>query len=73
MRFLGHIIRKEKLKHLSLAGLVPGKVALDRKRQTFMQQFSKCPITLSHDAYDRKAWKKATHEAINVWTRQDTR
>ena len=58
MRFLGHVIRKEKLEHLSL---------------TYLQQFAKIPTTLIQGAYDRQAWKKLTHEAINAWTRQDTR
>ena len=69
MKFLGLVIRKEKLEHLSLTGLIPGKRARGRQRQTFLQQFGKSPTTLIHDAYDRKAWKKVTHEAI----RQDTR
>ena len=73
MRFLGHVIRKEKLEHLSLTGLIPGKRARGVQRQTYVHQFGKSPTTLIQDAYDRKAWKKFTPEAINVWTRQDTR
>ena len=73
MKFLGHVIRKEKLEHLCLTGLIPGKTARGRQRQTYLQQFGKSPTTLIHDAYDRKAWKKVTHEAIKVWIRQDTR
>ena len=57
MRFLGRAIRKEKLEHLSLTGLIPGKRARGRQRQTYMQQFGKSQITLIHDAYDRKVWK----------------
>ena len=73
IRFLGHVIRKEKLEHLSLTGLIPGKRARGRQRQTYLQQFGKSLTTLIQDAYDRKAWKKVTPEAINVWTRQDIR
>ena len=73
MSFLGHVIRKEKLEYLSLTGLIPGQRARGTQRQTYLHQFSKSPTTLIQDAYDRKARKKFTHEAINVWTRQDTR
>ena len=73
MKFLGHVIRQEKLEHLSLTGLIPGKRAGGRQRQTYLQQFGKSPTTLVHDTYDRKAWEKVPHEAINVWIRQDTR
>ena len=34
MSFLGHVIRKEKLEHLSLTGLIAGKRAQGRQRQT---------------------------------------
>ena len=57
MRFLGHVIRKEKLEHLSLVGLIPGKRAHGRQRQTNMQHLCKSPTTLIQDACDRKAWK----------------
>ena len=73
MKFLGHVIRKEKLEHLSLTGLIPGKIARGRLRQTYLQHFGKSPTTLIHDVYDRKPWEKVTHEAINVWIRQDPR
>ena len=59
MGFLGHVIREEKSEHLSLTRLIPGKRACGRQQQTYRL----------HDTYDRKAWKKATHETINVWTR----
>ena len=59
MKFLGHVIRKEKLEYLSLTGLIPGKRARGRQRQTYLQLFGKSPSTLIPDAYDRKAWKKS--------------
>ena len=65
MKFLGHVIRKEKLEHLYLAGLIPGKRARGGQRQTYLEKFHKSPTTLIHDAYDRRAWKKVAHEAIN--------
>ena len=73
MRFLGHVLRKERLEHLSPTGLIPGKRAQGRQQQTYLQQFCKSPTTVSHVAYDRKAWKKVTHKVMNVRTRQDTR
>ena len=57
---------------LDSAGLIPGKRARGRQRQAYLHQFGKSPTTLIQDAYDRKAWKMFTHEAINIWTRQDT-
>ena len=54
---LSHVIRKEKLEHLSQTGLIPGKRACGRQRQTYMQQFCKSPTTLIHDAHNRKVWK----------------
>ena len=72
MKFLGHVIRKEKLAHLSLSGLILGKRARGRQRQTYLQHFGTSPTTLILDAYDRKAWKKVTHQAVNIWIRQDT-
>ena len=32
MRLMGHVIKKEKLEHLSLTGLIPGKRAWGRQR-----------------------------------------
>ena len=51
MRFLGHVIRKEKLEHQSLTGLIPGKRARGRQRQTYLQQFAKSPTALIEGAY----------------------
>ena len=59
MSFLGHVIRKEKLEHLSLTGVIPGKRARGRQRQTYLQQFTKCPTTLIQGAYDIQAWRQS--------------
>ena len=53
MRFLGHVIRKEKLEHLSITGLIPGKEhELDNDKHI----------------YKVTTVTKITHVAINVWT-----
>ena len=71
MRFLYHVIRKEKLDHLPLTGLIAGKRARNRQRQTYLQQVGTSPNSITHDAYDKKASEKVIQEAINIWNRQD--
>ena len=73
MKLLGHVIRQEKLEHLSLTGLIPVKRARGRQRKHTYNSSVKAQTTLIHDAHDRKAWKQFTHEEISVRIRQDTR
>jgi len=68
LKFVGHVLRKGRLEHLSLSGRIEGKRARGRQRGTFLQQFrhpnSNSVIQL---ACDRKVWKEFTDEAINAW------
>ena len=68
MNFLGHVIRKGKLEHLSLSGKIPGKRARGKQRITFLQQIQKTNTNkIIHMAYNRQVWRSFTLEAANAW------
>lgn len=66
-RFLGHVMRKGKLEHLSLTGKIEGKRARGRQRQKYLHHLSENPNEVIHATYNRSNWKKFIMEAADGW------
>ena len=66
MSFLGHVLRKEEMKHLVVTGFVDGKHARDRQRETFLIYLGKFtnkpPMELLRLAKDRVVLSKLCSE-----------
>jgi len=68
MDFLGHVLRKGKLEHLSLSGKISGKRARGKQRITFLQQIQKMNTNkIFQMAYNRQVWRNFTQEAADAW------
>ena len=66
MEFLGHVIRREKLEHLSLTGMIEGRRVRGRQRKKFldsiMEELGENVTTgqLIQMARDRDEWRRVT-------------
>ena len=66
MEFLGHMIRREKVEHLSLTGMIEGRRARGRQRKKFLDSILddlEENITagqLIQMARDRDGWRRVT-------------
>ena len=60
MEFFGHVIRKEELENLVVTGLIEGKRAKGRQRETYLTYLQKMKgmtsIDLIHLVYVRDVW-----------------
>ena len=69
LKFVGHVLRKRKLEHLSLTGKITGRRAPGKQRITYLQQFKPFRANnIIQRAQDRQAWKTFSKEAIDVWS-----
>ena len=66
MSFLGHVLRKEEMEHLIVTGIVDGKRARGRQRETFLTYLDKFtnkpPMELLRLAKYRVVWSKLCAE-----------
>ena len=71
LNFVGHVLRKGKLEHLSLTGKINGKRAPGRQRLTYMKQHTTTnnnnAAELIQKSYDRKIWQTFSKEAVDAW------
>lgn len=65
--FLGHVMRKGKLEHLSLTGKIEGKRARGRQRKKYLEQLKGDPNKIIHMTYNRSKWKEFIKEAADGW------
>jgi len=66
MNFLGHVIRKGKLEHLTLSGKINGRRARGKQRTTYLTQYNQKPNVILQTACNRNMWKILSKKAINV-------
>jgi len=66
-RFLGHVMRKGKLEHLSLTGKIDGKRARGRQRRKYLEQLTERPNEMIQATYDRTTWREFIKEAADGW------
>jgi hypothetical protein len=70
LKFVGHVLRKGKLEHLSLTGRIDGKCAPGRQRLTYLKQHTNNDnnaAELIQNSYDREIWQSFSKEAVDVW------
>lgn len=68
--FVGHVLRKGKLEHLSLTGRIDGKCAPGRQRLTYLKQHTNNDnnaAELIQKSYDRQIWQSFPKEAVDAW------
>jgi len=74
LEFLGHVIRKKEMEHLTLTGKIEGKRSRGRQRRTLLDSLveitpDKRKLDFIHLADNREEWRNMV---VNVCTRLDT-
>ena len=68
LQFFGHVMRKQKLKHVVIYGKIRGKRARGRQRLKFMDQLKNVLDGLTEEILravnDRDGWRNKSREAV---------
>ena len=71
MKFLGHVMRKEKLENLCLTGRIPGRRARGRQREKYMDGIVRATgarhtaASLLQRTRDRREWQTVIANALS--------
>ena len=72
MEFLGHVIRREKIEHLCLTGMIEGRRARGRQRKKFLDSILEdindnvTAGQLIQMARDRQRWRQMTAHVVDM-------